>query len=407
MAALQTITYATAYGAGAYGADAYPDPLGQARENNTANRALTPLPPPVFSGLKLKGDVLLGDLVLNTIDENEVVWICTDIDGWWVHPDPEIPDVTRGWDNGSYDARGKWLARQITLTGSIIPKEPDLLPAARASLIEATSLVYTGAWLKTNENPTRASYVRLSGRPSISTVNARGRTDFSIGLRAADPIKYSWNDDDEEGYDIVSIPCRNLIATGGPEDGEEVITNLGNIEVSMFLEVTGPTIGDTTIINATTGAVLTITTPLRDTETRTVTNKALTSNVATLTFSAAHDMVVGDAVTVSGVDDTFNGEYEVTDVPSSTSISYVKVASNVTSAAASGTVSREADFLEIDTYSREVAINGSTYGARAYVDTLADWLTLEPGDNTITFIDEGTAAGAASLNVYYRSGWIG
>jgi hypothetical protein len=118
-------------------------------------------------------------------------------------------------------------------------------------------------------------------------------------------------------------------------------------------------------------------------------------------------MVAGDTVTVAGVDATFNGEFEVTSTPTTSQIRYAKTATNVTSTAASGTVSRDADVLEIDTYEREVALNGLTYGARVYLDTLTDWLTLDPGANTIAFTDEGTANGTASLKVYYRSGWIG
>ena len=38
-----------------------------------------------------------------------------------------------------------------------------------------------------------------------------------------------------------------------------------------------------------------------------VTNRSLTSNVATLTTSAAHSFVVGDSVIVTGVNETFNG----------------------------------------------------------------------------------------------------
>lgn len=404
MTTSQTVTYAANYGAGGYGLNAYPDPQGQDTENHIANRSLTPLPPPVFTGLKLKEDVILGDLVLNTIDENGVLWVCTDIDGWWVHPDPDIPDVTRGWRDGSYDARGKWLARQITLNGSILTKDPDLLPAARATLIESTNLVYTGAWLKTKENPTRASYVRLSGRPSISTVNARGRTDFSIGLRAADPVKYSWNDSDPDGYDVVYLPCKN---PSNLETGVTTITNAGNTPVSVFLEIRGPIVGDGTIVNSTNGEVLTIVNSLRAGIRRTVSAKELTANVATLTFTANHTFIAGDNIIVSGVDSTFNGEYEVTNVPSSNQISYVKVATNVTSTASSGFVDRGDDILEVDTYEREVALNGSTLGARVYIDTLTDWLRLEPGSNTITFIDEGQANSDASLYIYYRSGWIG
>ena len=65
--------------------------------------------------------------------------------------------------------------------------------------------------------------------------------------------------------------------------------------------------------------------------TASVTNKALTSNVATLTTAAAHGFAVGMTVEVSGVDATFNGSYTITTVPTSTTFTYAKTASNVTS----------------------------------------------------------------------------
>lgn len=76
--------------------------------------------------------------------------------------------------------------------------------------------------------------------------------------------------------------------------------------------------------------------------TASVTNKALTSNVATLTTSAAHGFAVGFEVEVSGVDATFNGTYKITAV-TSTTFSYAKTASNVTSTAVSpaGTATSE------------------------------------------------------------------
>jgi len=69
-----------------------------------------------------------------------------------------------------------------------------------------------------------------------------------------------------------------------------------------------------------------------------VTNKALTSNVATLTTSAAHGLGVGQVVTISGVDSTFNGTYTITVVGSTTTFSYAKTATDVSSTAATGTV---------------------------------------------------------------------
>jgi hypothetical protein len=66
-----------------------------------------------------------------------------------------------------------------------------------------------------------------------------------------------------------------------------------------------------------------------------VSNKALTSDVATLTTSAAHGLAVGDQVWVEGVDATFNGKYTVTGVPTTTTFTYAKVNTNVASAAVS------------------------------------------------------------------------
>jgi hypothetical protein len=65
-----------------------------------------------------------------------------------------------------------------------------------------------------------------------------------------------------------------------------------------------------------------------------VNNKALTDNVATLTTSTIHNFVLGETVTVAGVDDTFNGNYTIT-AKTSTTFSYAKTASNVTSTAVS------------------------------------------------------------------------
>ena len=73
------------------------------------------------------------------------------------------------------------------------------------------------------------------------------------------------------------------------------------------------------------------------TVTATITNKALTSDVATITTSAAHGFVAGDIVVITGVDATFNGTHYITGAPTATTFTFVKDAANVTSAAASGT----------------------------------------------------------------------
>lgn len=72
--------------------------------------------------------------------------------------------------------------------------------------------------------------------------------------------------------------------------------------------------------------------------TATVSNKALNTNVATITTSSPHNLVVGEEVTIAGVDATFNGTYTVASTPTSTTFTYAKTAANVASAAATGTV---------------------------------------------------------------------
>lgn len=65
----------------------------------------------------------------------------------------------------------------------------------------------------------------------------------------------------------------------------------------------------------------------------TVTNKQLINNVATLTTSAAHNLSVGQSITVDNVDSTFDGDFLITQVPSNTTIRYALAAANVSSTA--------------------------------------------------------------------------
>lgn len=71
---------------------------------------------------------------------------------------------------------------------------------------------------------------------------------------------------------------------------------------------------------------------------RTVINKVLTSNVATLTTSVNHGYTVGKTIDVQGVDPTFDGAYTITATPAANTVSYAKVAPNVASTADSGNV---------------------------------------------------------------------
>ena len=81
-----------------------------------------------------------------------------------------------------------------------------------------------------------------------------------------------------------------------------------------------------------------------------INNKALTTNVATLTTTAAHGLSVGMQITISGVDATFNGEYRITGVPTTTTFTYAKTASNVASTAVSPVGTGFADVIHFIDY---------------------------------------------------------
>ena len=381
----------------------------QKEENKLVNLALTKMPFPHITGLKLQEDVQLGDLVLNKLDpDTGVVWVLTGLDGWWTLPDSEFPDIARGWGDGSYEADGRYTARVMTLEGSFLTQSPSQVAEARAKLTAAINLVYRGAnlivrepisltatdidgtaetitlpshgllvgdtvtyrptgtvitgltsgtlyYVKTTptlntvtlsatsggstisitgtEIPTgsrhqfdatkpKVSSVRISGKPQIETKTARGRTDFSIGLKAADPIKYEYYNDPSTGnYRTVTL-TRNTNVT---------VTNTGSVRVPVIFSITGGDIAGGEILN-----------------------------------------------TANGTTQTISGVYmEVND-------------------------SR----LELDTYNRNIiAVDSSSVArvGRKYADSYIDWIYLEPGSNVLRFSSTDSTAVCV---MYYKSGWL-
>jgi hypothetical protein len=103
-----------------------------------------------------------------------------------------------------------------------------------------------------------------------------------------------------------------------------------------------------------------------------ITNKALTSNVATLTTSAAHGLCVGMEIVITGVDATFNGEYRITGVPTTTTFTYAKTATNVPSAVVSPAGAGVAEIIHFVDYN-----SGADYPVFAICDdgVNAYWVT--------------------------------
>jgi hypothetical protein len=365
---------------------AYVENYVQKQENKIVNKSLTPEPVPQISGMQLNADITLGKLILNTIDEDETLWVCTDIDGWWTLADPEIPDIPRGVQDGSYDITGRYQSRVMSLTGVFLPKNSAGVAKARQKLLEAVNLTRRGDWLNTAEEPVVASFVKLAGRPQIQTVNARGRTEFSIPLRAADPIKYEWNHAQPDGYNYLTIQ----------PDATANVQNIGNADVTAKFTITGPVDVGTNIYAARTDEAITLITNLRGgtSPIAYVTKKEIFNEIATLTTEDRHNLVVGDKIIVSGMGSPFDTNnvltYTVSAVETtfSNSISFAMPVgtANVAETETTGTVALESsDVLVVDTYSRTVTLNGQNSGARSSVETLVDWIKLKPGTNYIQF----------------------
>jgi hypothetical protein len=85
-----------------------------------------------------------------------------------------------------------------------------------------------------------------------------------------------------------------------------------------------------------------------------VSNKSLTSNVATLTTSAAHGFEIGQTVVVAGVDATFNGTFLITN-KTSNSFTYAKTATDVASTVVSpvGTAVRQRGYKAVTDFTSQ------------------------------------------------------
>jgi hypothetical protein len=307
----------------------YVDPQGY--ENDSVNTALTKLPQPHLTGMVLAGDIRINGLTLNTIDANNVVWVCTDIEGWWNAPGVDVQDYKRGLDDGSYDVRGRWTARNLTLTGSILTQTPSQAVVARQTLLEAFNLVYEGAWLFVDESPKKAAYVRLVGQPTITNVSARGRINFSIPLKAGDPIKYSWS----------GLESGDGLTVSSALSTTRTINNAGNTEVAANFVVTAPITAPAYISSVSNGITQTIKIikNLRSSSsfiTSNVSNSVNSSGIATLTITnppnvSSHGFLVGDKVSVSNVAARYNKvDVTITSITSNT-LSYENPGVNVVS----------------------------------------------------------------------------
>jgi len=116
-----------------------------------------------------------------------------------------------------------------------------------------------------------------------------------------------------------------------------------------------------------------------------VSNKSLTSNVATLTTSADHGFAVGQTVVVADVDSTFNGTHVITAVPSSTTFRFAKTASDVPSTVVSpvGTVVRQKGYAAVTALPGENDATFNVPGSEEYnAEEAIDFVIASSSDPT-------------------------
>lgn len=213
-------------------------------------------------------------------------------------------------------------------------------PASSAGTVTLTKdrTTVTGSGTTFSTQAPVNSYIKFSRKGSFGYAYRVTRSDSNTSISVSSgPYAESWDDR------LTARPSASSVAWTAQSSGEiglkALVTNLATATIS----------GTSATGNATawaTGApghgivkVGDIIARARDVDadsaTASVSNKALTSNVATLTTSAAHSFVTGQSVTVSGVDATFNGTFVITGTPSTTTFTYARSATNVVSTAVS------------------------------------------------------------------------
>lgn len=330
------------------------------------------------------------------------VWVVSDIDGWWNLSDSDVPDISRGFGDGSFDVRGRFLARDFTITGSILIESGDRTTigtksaAARAQLINIFNLVKRNTWVIVDEDSYRRSaYVRLNGRPNIATVNSKGRIDFSIGLRAGDPLKYEW---------VEEIPAE-LVSSG-----LTTIDGNGYRYAEIVSGSSSPAKRNYTYDTVT--AANSYRDYIYDTATSSNSYRQYSGNVAVSSYNS-------DQATIFNFGDTdvyclfriVGPLYGPAVIGNSDTGQEININAPTTT---EPLLYDSTTYLDIETKKREVVrgnyASGSASGSsRSLLEPLVDWIYLQPGANTIYFNDSGlqVADQYSSLQIYWRSGWIG
>lgn len=199
-------------------------------------------------------DVSINTLPFNRKDHNGCEWVLTDLDGWWGLPEPETPNDRRPFtEDGSYTSSGRFMGRNIVMTGYIVPKEggPRGVTQARHELNETLNLVRQTSILQVDEDVPKQSRVQIVGKPKTKVNNLNNALEFNVQFRAADPRKYGTTavidsvalpaGSDGRTYDKTFNYTYGTSASGGIIN----VNNEGSYNTQATLRVSGPVVNPT------------------------------------------------------------------------------------------------------------------------------------------------------------------
>lgn len=123
---------------------------------------------------------------------------------------------------------------------------------------------------------------------------------------------------------------------------------------------------------------------------KTISNVALATNIATVTTSATHGLVAGDVIRISNCSNAlFNGTHAVISAPSTTTLTFALTANNVSSAAATGSLFG-GEALPLDGSAAPVRILSLNNASPTESETEESYVTY---DNEVMAFDVSEATG--------------
>jgi len=218
-------------------------------------------------GLGFTSMAALGDLVLNTVEDDGTAWAIGEFEGWEGSPSStsEATQLSRG--HGATSSEAYLKHRTMTISGTVktgygmLSYAEDRLNAA-CSLEPFRLAVVESGRIRT-ALVKRQDEVVFKSRPGSKTT-----ADFSIQIRADDPLKYgdlvtASTALPSESGGVVYPVTYPLTYTGVSVSGVLRVNNPGNAQAPVWLRIDGPIpAGGWTVTHIKKGASLTFSTAL-------------------------------------------------------------------------------------------------------------------------------------------------